>query len=89
VARRRTHPKPVCTLDERTALVEVQGGACAICGEVTELHLDHSYRTGKTRGLLCRTCNTGCGQFGDSVKRLQAAIRYLRHPPYQQMKETK
>jgi hypothetical protein len=82
MARRRTHPKPVSTEDERTALVVIQGGACPICGrDDVVLHLDHSYRTGKTRGLLCRTCNTGCGQFRDSVKRLQAAIQYLKHPP--------
>jgi Recombination endonuclease VII len=81
MARRRTYPKPVSTADERAALEAFQGGACAICGEVTELHLDHSYRTGKTRGLLCRTCNTALGMFKDFPTRLKKALAYLKHPP--------
>ena len=81
MARRRTYPKPVSTEDERAALFAFQGGACAICGEVTELFTDHSYRTGKTRGLLCRQCNTALGMLKDSPTRLRKALVYLRNPP--------
>jgi Recombination endonuclease VII len=82
MARRRAHPRPLCTAEQRQALLELQQARCAVCGrDDVELHVDHSYRTGWTRGLLCRTCNTGLGQFRDSVKRLRAALHYLLRPP--------
>jgi hypothetical protein len=82
MARRRTYPKPISTDDERAALAVVQGGACAICGkDDVALFVDHSYRTGRTRGLLCRQHNTALGMFKDSPTLLRAALAYLRHPP--------
>jgi hypothetical protein len=62
-----------------------QRGVCAICGEAIELHCDHSRRTGKTRGLLCRTCNAALGMFKDSPTRLKRALCYLRHPPAKEL----
>jgi hypothetical protein len=80
--KRRTHPKPISTDDERAALAVIQGGACPICGrDDLELFTDHSYRTGHTRGLLCRQCNTGLGMLKDSPTRLKRALSYLQHPP--------
>jgi hypothetical protein len=32
MARRRAHPLPLCSPDERQALYDLQGGRCAICG---------------------------------------------------------
>jgi hypothetical protein len=76
------------SLDDYAALLERQGGKCAIC-KATEprgraghfgpvFHVDHCHQTGRIRGLLCSTCNPGLGAFGDSVERLQAAIDYLK-----------
>ena len=80
--RMRKYPRPVITPAERAALEALQGGCCAICGrDDVELHVYHSYRTGRTRGLLCRTCKTGLGQLKDSAKRLRAALHYLLRPP--------
>jgi hypothetical protein len=63
-------------------LAELQGGRCAVCGrDDVALHVDHSRRTGKTRGLLCRQCNCALGMLGDSPMRLRAALRYLLRPP--------
>lgn len=42
------------------AMLERQGGHCAICPnepKTRRLHVDHDHRTGEVRGLLCYRCN--------------------------------
>ena len=79
--RYRRYPKPVCSDAQWQALLELQQHCCALCGAEGELYQDHSYRTGKTRGALCRQCNCALGMLGDSPKRLAKALAYLRNPP--------
>lgn len=67
------------TESEYVGLVEAAGGCCQICGRNPDgLHLDHCHETGRVRGLLCSTCNTGLGKFGDSEERMEVALDYLR-----------
>jgi Recombination endonuclease VII len=81
---RRKYPCPLITTEERQALFELEDGKCAVCGrDDVELFTNHSYRTGRTRGLCCRTCNTALGMFSDSPKLLRAALQYLTKPPAQ------
>lgn len=55
-------------------------GRCAICFTPTaDLHVDHDHTTGKVRGMLCHSCNTGLGHFRDDRRNLYAAIRYLEN----------
>lgn len=53
---------------------------CEICNKpllVKEKHFDHDHSNGKYRGLLCRNCNFGLGNFLDNIENLKSAIRYL------------
>lgn len=43
-----------------TALLEAQGGHCALCPNTPKtrrLHVDHDHATGEVRALLCHRCN--------------------------------
>lgn len=48
------------TLAQYEAMLESQGGVCALCGKhptKNSLCVDHSHVTGRVRGLLCYFCN--------------------------------
>jgi Recombination endonuclease VII len=65
------------------ALWEACEGNCSICSKQLDLdspdtHLDHCHSNGGARGILCRHCNQGLGQFRDDPALLESAIRYLR-----------
>jgi hypothetical protein len=69
-------------------LLAQQGGRCAIClveldcdtaswKRPNAVRVDHDHDTGAVRGLLCKKCNTGLGQFCDNEDLLVKAGRYL------------
>lgn len=73
------------------ALVEAQGGRCAICGTAEpggqgRWHVDHDHKCCGTRksscghcirGLLCSRCNIGIGNLKDDPVIIQAALDYV------------
>ncbi len=70
------------TLDEYHALLDQQGGECLICFAHLSvmghrLAVDHCHKTGRIRGLLCKSCNVGIGNFDDCPERLRRAAAYL------------
>jgi hypothetical protein len=69
------------TENDYNALLQRQGGGCAICQKKPEegkhLHVDHDHITDAVRGLLCSGCNTGLGCFQDSTWALARAAAYL------------
>lgn len=75
------------TIEEHEVMLAKQDGACKICRSKTAnwktpsrrdtFCVDHDHATGKVRGLLCVTCNTGLGGFRDSIQNLKSAILYL------------
>lgn len=69
------------TVADYQALLDKQGGTCALCGvppaDGRRLAVDHDHVTGRVRGLLCQRCNGGLGALGDDVAGLQRAIAYL------------
>lgn len=68
------------TLDDFAQLMREQDGKCAVCrlppGK-RNFSVDHDHATGRVRGLLCASCNTGLGLFRDDVGNLLAAIKHL------------
>lgn len=66
-----------------TAKPDLEPFECPICGKHTiagltsKLDLDHDHRTGKVRGWICDSCNTGIGRFKDDVDLLKRAIEYV------------
>ena len=70
------------SVDDFDAMLEAQGGRCAICRTRPEreasLHVDHCHDSGRIRGILCLNCNQGVGTFGDDPALLERAASYLR-----------
>ena len=62
-----------------------QDNKCEICriefvtdGMKTNYGVDHCHKTGKTRSLLCKYCNSSLGQARDSIKTMESMITYLK-----------
>jgi len=65
---------------EYQALLDRQGGGCAICGappKTRKLHVDRDHFTGLVRGLLCYRCNRGLAYYVTETW-LESALVYLR-----------
>lgn len=73
------------TAAEYDALLEAQGGRCAICRgkpKSKRLAVDHNHKTGEVRGLLCSRCNHDLmGSAWDSLALAAALWHYLNTPP--------
>lgn len=66
---------------EYEAMLERQGGVCAICGKrpvTIRLAVDHDHVTGRVRGLLCKRCNRALGLWEGDVERMERLILYIR-----------
>lgn len=71
------------TMETYKNMLEMQNGCCKICKKHTselkrKLAVDHCHKTGKVRGLLCKSCNSGIGFFNDNLDILLSAIVYLK-----------
>lgn len=49
-----------------------------IAGVTCKVVLDHDHRTGKVRGWICDSCNTGLGQLKDDPELIKSAFDYLK-----------
>lgn len=70
------------TAEEYADMLKIQGGRCAVClclftGKHYKPYIDRNLKTGKVRGLLCASCDTGLSRLGDSVAGLRRAANYL------------
>ena len=69
------------TIEDYERLLIDQQFKCAICNVSLDggkdTHMDHSHDTGFPRGILCRACNWGIGQFKDDPDLLRKAADYI------------
>lgn len=67
------------TQEDFDRILVAQNSLCPLCNmEVGQSsHVDHDHKTGKVRGILCSTCNTGLGMFKDDINIFKNAIKYL------------
>lgn len=70
------------TADDVDAMIEAQGGCCAICERQPERlgawHVDHDHKTGRIRGVLCSRCNHAIGLLQEDRVLIERAAAYLR-----------
>ena len=89
-AAQRAHMwrKRAAAVGERSTLLSLGGGCCAICRSpltVLSMKVDHDhsccppgdYCENCVRGILCNWCNSGLGFFRDNSSYLESAIEYL------------
>ena len=67
---------------EKSKPKEFSPFTCPICEKttivgVTKVVLDHCHKTGRVRGWVCESCNTGIGRFDDSPEIVRRAITWL------------
>lgn len=61
-------------------MYEDQSGVCVICKRHEDkLVVDHDHKTKKVRALLCSSCNSGLGLFGDNPDIMRKAANYVTH----------
>lgn len=64
--------------EDYNILLHSQDNLCKVCSKfLTYPHIDHCHKTGKIRGILCPSCNTGLGKLGDTVEGVRKALEYL------------
>lgn len=51
--------------------------SCEICGNDSNLVVDHNHITGSYRGRLCRKCNSAIGMLNDDPNLIRLAMVYL------------
>ena len=66
------------TYDEYIEFYKKLEGKCQICNKYFKtLCVDHSHKTGKVRGLLCRPCNLAISALMEDKDIMENAIKYI------------
>ncbi len=80
--RRNRLKKYGITPEQYDAMLESQGGVCALCGGPPQygrrLSVDHCHETDRVRGLLCSYCNTAISRVEAQPDWLIKVRRYLK-----------
>lgn len=70
-------------MEQWDSILTNQGGKCAICRSPNPTtkqgwHTDHCHKTGKVRGILCKSCNVALGEVKDRIDVVKNMLEYLR-----------
>ena len=71
------------TFAEFDKMLTEQNESCEICkssvagGKSNRFMVDHDHKTGRVRGLLCKSCNIALGEVNDDLTTLKNMINYL------------
>lgn len=65
------------TPEQKVDLLSMHDGRCSICNEFKPLFVDHSRKSGKVRGPLCRECNFAVGLVHDNPEIALRLYEYL------------
>lgn len=82
--RKRNLNRYGITQGDYLAMLEAQGGGCAVCETddpgtgLRHFHIDHCHTTGRVRGLLCSLCNRALGMLAEDAGRCEAMAAYIR-----------
>lgn len=74
------HQKYGITIEDKQHMLLLQKAICAICPNAITMQtacVDHNHKTGKVRGLLCKTCNHAIGLLYDNPITCRNAATYL------------
>lgn len=69
------------TIEDYNKIFDNQNESCALCFRKPgkfPLHVDHSHKTGKVRGLLCHQCNWYLGTIDEDPSIIDRIIAYLK-----------
>jgi len=71
-------PGPTVTAEEFDAVLDRQGGVCAVCQTRNKaMEIDFYPETNSIRGILCHYCNKARGLVADDPHVLRSMIKYL------------
>jgi hypothetical protein len=82
-AEKRGYLPFACTPEQYLELWKRSNNRCELCGthesetQQGYLCVDHCHETGKVRGVLCGSCNSGIGMFAENTELMQKAIEYI------------
>ena len=68
------------TIERYNKILEQQNNKCVICGNMNNdkrLVVDHNWKNGEVRGLLCKNCNVSLGNLKEDINLFYKCIEYL------------
>lgn len=71
------------SIEGKENLLKDQEYKCKSCGydlkneKPYHIHLDHDHKTGKIRGILCRSCNIALGLMEDNPEKIMSLYNYI------------